>query len=145
MEECDNCDGDGLFYVNDLLTPHLSECTYCNGRGYKMQEQKLKTKTKYFAKKNSIYAALRFFEKSNDKELNVIASWNDRVNKDKGSFELIINKDDIVRYLGYDFKLEKERLKKDKMPEGKLYHKKNILELFEIFKDENTNNTSKQQ
>jgi hypothetical protein len=108
-----------------------------------MQEQKVKTKTKYFAKKNSIYASIRFFENSEDKELKINASWNDRINKDKGSFDLIVNKDDIVRYLGYDFKLDKESLEKDKKPEGKLYHKIRILELFEILKNDQSQTKAK--
>ena len=88
------------------------------------------TKTEYFAKKNTIYAAITHFKQNKGSdEIEIKATYKG------GRFNIKARKIDIIRYLGYDFSSDHDRLRRDKT-KGKLNHDKNVLELFEILNNE---------
>lgn len=90
-----------------------------------MKEIKIKRFTRYFAMKDSIFAAIRYFlEKKSDDKCLVIANYNDDF------IETEISRKTIIDFLGYDFRRRKKRFEKDCKIGGKLYHKTSILMLY---------------
>lgn len=94
----------------------------------KITSYSIRTHTEYFAKKNTIFSALRFFKENKDfSEVEVEAIYLD------GVITTNVLKEIIIKFLGYDFTLDEEKLLNDKTEKGnKLYHKTNILKLFNL-------------
>ena len=88
-------------------------------------EIKINTKTQYFAIKNSIFAAIRYFQKrkSKDKVLCKCTFENE-------SMDIEIHRSVITNYLGYDFRHKKKRFKEETNVNGKLYTKIQIMTLY---------------
>ncbi len=90
-----------------------------------MKEIKIKTTTRYFAVKNSIFAAIRYFnQKKTDDICSVLCDYYGN------SLNMNIDRKVIIDYLGYDFRAKKIKFKREILPGGKLYHKTQILTLF---------------
>jgi hypothetical protein len=88
-------------------------------------EIKINTKTEYFAIKESIFAAIRYFQKK--KSNNEVLC---KCTYDDGTIDIEIYRSVIVNYLGYDFIAKKKQFKEETKPNGKLYNKIQILNLY---------------
>jgi len=90
----------------------------------------IKTKTSYFLKKKAIFEAIRHFIKTDDTEVHL----KGEAELDKTKLSILIRRSVIETYLGFELTNEKLFIEAQRQ-NGKLYHKNDILYLFELCKE----------
>jgi len=86
---------------------------------------KIQSKTRYFAIKKAIIKAIDIF-----KEKGSINEIEFESKHDGGVIEIVIKRQTIRDYLGYDFRTRKAWLNNDTKRGGKLYHKAQVVLLY---------------
>ena len=95
---------------------------------------KVKTKTEYWAKKQALWEAIRHFQKNTfDKNVKITC-----IPEESNQYTIIFSKEKLIKEISFDFTKDNKSLIEETKPadkrkdkkEGVLYHKKNILRIY---------------
>ena len=89
---------------------------------------KVKSNTKYFAKKKALWLALRHLSENTFDKKAVITCIPE--SDDYKIFIVTFEKQKLINSIGFDFTNDYSRLINESRPGGKLYHKDSILEIY---------------